>query len=716
MKKILTLIALAAATLAGAQAQTSYTSTSATTAWNASRWNNSADGPTYTSTYTANNNVAFTSGNYSIGGMGASTNVGNITLSSNVTVNFTAGSTFATNGAVRTISLGSGSLFDFNTQQISTAAGTGFIISGSGVFGTGTYTSTTNAQSFRIDSGTVIVRGTTGLGNGANSTLTLNGGTVASNATRNLTGKYGGGITIGGNVQFGAFAANVALANDTANLSFDDTMALGASSRTLTLGNRGTMTFGGVISGSNGSGITFAAASGAESTVASNGVFAITGTANTFNGTININGPEVTFAADGSFGNTANTVNIDGGRLTTTANMTLTSGRGIQVGSTAGTSISAKSGTTLTYNGVIADKSGATGAWAKQGGGTFALGGVSTYTGATAINNGILQLTTGNDRLPTGTVVSIGQAASTNLGTFDLNGQNQQIAGLNSVTGTGATGNNTVTSSAASTLTIGGSGTYSYGSSSANNTGLITGAISLVKSGNGTQTLGGANSYTGNTTINAGTLIINGSTAAGSAVAVNNGGTLGGNGTVNGSVTVASGGTLAPGNSPGLQTLGATTLNGGGNYNWQIVNATGSAGSGYDSITLTPGSALTLNNTSGNKYNINLWSLSSTGPDVNGDATNFNNATNFTWTLFATDQTITGFSADKFAINVGIANGTNGFSNALAGGTFSVGLADSNTDLVLNFTAVPEAKTWVLIGIGSAFMLWNLRRKRRNQD
>ncbi len=27
--------------------------------------------------------------------------------------------------------------------------------------------------------------------------------------------------------------------------------------------------------------------------------------------------------------------------------------------------------------------------------------------------------------------------------------------------------------------------------------------------------------------------------------------------------------------------------------------------------------------------------------------------------------------------------------------------------------AVPEAKTWALIGIGSAFMMWNLRRKRR---
>ena len=47
---------------------------------------------------------------------------------------------------------------------------------------------------------------------------------------------------------------------------------------------------------------------------------------------------------------------------------------------------------------------------------------------------------------------------------------------------------------------------------------------------------------------------------------------------------------------------------------------------------------------------------------------------------------------------------------------------ESSTGNVANLTldnisyanaAVPEAKTWVLIGIGSAFMLWNLRRKRK---
>jgi len=137
------------------------------------------------------------------------------------------------------------------------------------------------------------------------------------------------------------------------------------------------------------------------------------------------------------------------------------------------------------------------------------LGGESTYTGATAVNNGILRITTGNNRLPTGTTLSLGQPASGNLGTFDLNGFNQQVAGLNSTTGTNAgTTDNTLTSASPATLTLGGSGTYAYGDGTPQNSGVITGAISLVKSGSGTQTLGDINTFTGTTTVNAGVLAL----------------------------------------------------------------------------------------------------------------------------------------------------------------------------------------------------------------
>ncbi len=98
---------------------------------------------------------------------------------------------------------------------------------------------------------------------------------------------------------------------------------------------------------------------------------------------------------------------------------------------------------------------------------------------------------------------------------------------MNSTTGTNATASkNTVTSVGATTLTLGGSGTYSYGDSTAANSGQITGAISLVKAGSGTQTFGEANTYTGGTTISGGRLIAAHSGAFGSGDVILDGGIL----------------------------------------------------------------------------------------------------------------------------------------------------------------------------------------------
>ena len=137
------------------------------------------------------------------------------------------------------------------------------------------------------------------------------------------------------------------------------------------------------------------------------------------------------------------------------------------------------------------------------------LGGVSTYTGETLINNGSVKLDLGNNRLPTGTVVSLGQAANSNLGTLDLNGRSQEIAGLVSTSGINATASkNTVTSATAATLTINVANgvTHTYGAGTAANSGVLAGALSLIKIGGGTQVLGDANTFTGGTTISAGTL------------------------------------------------------------------------------------------------------------------------------------------------------------------------------------------------------------------
>ena len=90
---------------------------------------------------------------------------------------------------------------------------------------------------------------------------------------------------------------------------------------------------------------------------------------------------------------------------------------------------------------------------------------------------------------------------------------------------------------------------------------VINGTGGFAKQGEGKLLLSAANTYTGATTVNAGTLAVDGSLT--SAVTVNDGATLSGTGTFNNSVTLNSGATLSPGASPGTMTLGGDlTLDG----------------------------------------------------------------------------------------------------------------------------------------------------------
>ena len=78
------------------------------------------------------------------------------------------------------------------------------------------------------------------------------------------------------------------------------------------------------------------------------------------------------------------------------------------------------------------------------------------------------------------------------------------------------------------------------------------GFTALTKTGTGTLTLAGNNTFSGGTTVNAGTLLINNTAGSGTGsgtVSVNPGATLGGNGTIAGQVSLAAGATLAPGGS-----------------------------------------------------------------------------------------------------------------------------------------------------------------------
>lgn len=89
----------------------------------------------------------------------------------------------------------------------------------------------------------------------------------------------------------------------------------------------------------------------------------------------------------------------------------------------------------------------------------------------------------------------------------------------------------------------------------------------LVKQGLGTLTLNSANTYTGQTSVVAGRLMVKGSTESTNTL-VQAAGSLGGSGALQGALTVI--GTLAPGNSVGNLTAGATTLQPGARVEIEI--------------------------------------------------------------------------------------------------------------------------------------------------
>ena len=725
---ILTLTALLLAGGASAQAQTSYTGTTSTGLWFSSRWNNTSDASPYTSAFTSLNAASFAAGNYTFTG-GGTGSVGNVTLANGATVTFSAPSgTWGTGGAVRTFDIGVGSVFNTAANAISVTAGTGFIKTGAGTFALG---GSAYTGGFTLNNGTVILQGINAMGAGG--ALALNGGTVATStsSTRDLSGKYTGGIAIGGNVQFGELSTINSLAHSSGSLTFSDAMNLGGAVRTLTLGNSGVVTFGGAISNTSG-GITFSATAGGT------GNFGITGNANTFTGPINITGGEVRFTSDGSIGNAANDIIIDGGRFgkANDANtVTLGSGRDIFVGDGVGTAITTAGTGTLTYNKAIANKSGEIGSWAKQGSGTLSLGGESTYSGDTAINQGILLLTAGNDRLPTGTVVSLGQAASANVGTFNLNGLNQQIAGLASTTGINSSANkNTVTSATAATLDINVAEgtTRSYGAGTTQNSGVIGGAISLRKSGLGTQVLGDANTYTGTTTIDAGTLAVNGSLLNTGSVVVNAGGFLGGSGKV-GAITGA--GTVGPGNSPGILTATSVDPTAGTDFKFEFTSLnptyTSATASGNDLLHLTAASPFAGGAFgAGNIISIYLNSSSINDSLLAGTNTSFSGgffvdgtfgiaaalspasfAYYTTMAALGTGSAVNYGGTNYYLLNSEIAAKTTLSDTAVTGAGFTTGTV-SGTLLTFNAVPEPSAQSMLALGMVALVAVRSLRRKQ----
>ena len=704
--------------------------------WTSSLWGSTAGGP-FNTAWASSSDVVFGGAVPALITFATAT-VGNITVNTDTTVSQAGTLSFKTGGS--NIDVAAGKTLTWVTQNISTSGVQAVTKSGSGTWNIGAQGNALAAgSSFTLNGGTVIVSGNNSLG-GANAALSINGGIIQSSGTRTYANSA---ITIGGNFEN----------SGTGNATWSGTVNLGNATRTINnTTTAGSRSYTGIISGAVGSGLSF--------TGAGTGLTFIGNTANTFSGPIVITGGEVIFNNNGAFGNSTS-ITLDGGRLSIASDnagttaitaATIAAARNLYVGSTSGTSLSVAGSTGVTtYNGVIADKQGSTGLLAKQGAGTLVLGGVNTYTGDTTIGNGTVRLDLGNDRLPTGTVVSFGSSGD-NLGTLDLNGRSQQVAGLVSKLGTStATTKNTVTSAVAATLDINVAEgtTRSYGDGTTQNSGVITGLLGLTKSGLGTQVLGDANTYSGTTTVNAGTLAVNGSITSSSAVVnggllnvngtaanvtLNSGGSLGGSGKV-GAITGA--GTVGPGNSPGLLTATSVNPTAGTDFKFEFTalnpTYTSATASGNDLLHLTASSSPFAGGTFGAGNIISIYLNSSIINDslLAGQNTSFSGgffvdgtyglaaalspasfAYYTTSALLGTGSAVNYGGTDYYLLNSEIAAKTTLTDTAVASAAFSTGTVAGT---VLTFNAVPEPSAQSLLAFGMAALV-AVRSMRRKQS
>ena len=375
----------------------------------------------------------------------------------------------------------------------------------------------------------------------------------------------------------------------------------------------------------------------------------------------------------------------------------------------------------------------------KSGVGTWILTGANTYTGATTVSAGTLVAGT---NAPSGSAGAFGNAVSEVVlgvaggnsdagiligGAFDVGRiiriptSNTTDAGTRVLTLGGNSADNSIfsgniilgTASQAGrgvTLTAASGGQVTFSGVIQNPSSMDATTYTVTKSGLGTVVLSNANIYTGATSVTAGKLLINGNqTAATGAVTVNSGGTLGGSGTIGGAVNVLTGGTLAPGGSPGTLTVNNAieTWAVGGKYAWQLLDATGTAGTGFDLADITGTGYLAVTATSGT-FNIVLQTLSSINPDVQGTPLNWDPNTYYqSWKIASSANAITGWDVDDGLASALFAIDATNFVGAHPTATFSV--SKTNNDVFLNY--VPEPATMALLALGGLGLLLSRKRK-----
>ncbi len=466
-------------------------------------------------------------------------------------------------------------------------------------------------------------------GGGSNKTATvslLKSGTGTWKLSNANT--YSGSTTISaGTLAVGAAAprgSNGALGNATSAVILGDASTLVGNApsllvngaftvaRAISVGSLiNTVAYNATIGGSNTTGISTYSGAITLNTTAANyttTLLAATGGTVDFTGTWTTNNKAITIGSDGNTGTiklsntlaTTGGININFGTFLLGASNRIDNAAPVTVAGGA-LDTSAFSDTVSVFN----MSSGSLNGTGTITAGTYGLSGgtVNANLGA-----GTMIVTTGNTHL-----VGLSGATAVNLnsGILSLNASNRlaDAAAVSANGGTLAIGNFSDTVGAVSLVngSIIGSGGTLTGSGYAVQSGTVSAKLggagtALTKSGSGTVTLSGANTYTGSTTINGGTLELTsigtiastniivgtvGSTgaildASASGLTVGNSQVVSGIGTIKGSSTIQ--GILAPGNSAGiLNNLGNIDLQSGSSLEIELGSTTPGIG-GYDQL------------------------------------------------------------------------------------------------------------------------------------
>ena len=359
----------------------------------------------------------------------------------------------------------------------------------------------------------------------------------------------------------------------------------------------------------------------------------------------------------------ATRINSDAGTLNLTNVGTITgSGFGLSVGGAGNTSISSIIGT-------------GAGTLTKDGAGTLTLSAANTYTGATTISEGTLQI---DGSTHASSTVAIGTAGI--------------LTGSGTVNGNATlTGNGIINTSSATIA-----GTLGVTGGSWNGNGTVSG---LVTASSGTFTIGNSATLTASSGVNVtgGTVVVNGTLSGGLTAAA--GTTVYGSGTVTGTTTIA--GNHNPGNSPGIQTFDDLSYTGGSAaVQWEL-----NANSILNSPTVVFDQIIVDGDLDFAGFTSLVLLFNGVGSSV--DWTDSLWTSNQSWMIYDVSGTTTNFNNLQLTTSDWLDSDGNLFNTTLNGSSFS--LAQSGNDVILNYTVIPEPESALLAGLG---ILLLLRRRR----